>query len=138
MRIRRALLVLCGCCERWFNGSVAEPRVRVLSQWKNTGIDGPIAVMARWEIDPDQRASFVAAMEPIRRALKRQDALSFQLVEDVEQPGHMVETFTIATWAEYQRLPQRSTVDDSHLHDTLIEGFGPELPALAAHRVIRL
>ena len=99
--------------------------------------DGPIAVMARWEIDPDQRASFVAAMEPIRRALKRQDALSFQLVEDVEQPGHMVETFTIATW-EYQRLPQRSTVDDSHLHDTLIEGFGPELPDLTAHRVIKL
>jgi quinol monooxygenase YgiN len=100
--------------------------------------DGPIAVMARWEIDPDRRDGFVAAMEPVRRALKRQGALSFHLVEDVERPGHMVETFTVATWAEYQRLPQRSTVDDSHLHEALIEGFGPDLPDLIAYRVIKL
>lgn len=100
--------------------------------------DGPIAVMARWQIEPDQHDRFVAAMEPVRRALRRQGALSFHLVEDVERPGHMVETFTVATWAEYQRLPQRSTVDDKALHDDLIATFGPDLPDLIAHRVIKL
>lgn len=50
----------------------------------------------------------------------------------------MVDTFTMATWAEYQRLPGRSTVDDSHVHETLIEQFGPDLPELTAHRVIKL
>jgi len=100
--------------------------------------DGPIAVVARWEIEPDRRDEFVSAMEPVRRALKRQGALSFGLVEDIERPGHMVETFTMATWAEYQRLPGRSTIDDSHILDALIERFGPDLPELTAHRVIKL
>jgi MFS family permease len=100
--------------------------------------DGPIAVVARWEIGPDRRDEFVSAMQPVRRALKRQGALSFGLVEDVERPGQMVETFTVATWAEYQRLPGRSTVDDSHVHEALIEQFGPDLPDLIAHRVIKL
>ena len=100
--------------------------------------DGPIAVMARWEIEPDQRDSFISAMAPVRRALKRQGALSFQIVEDIERPGHMLETFTMATWVEYQRLPQRSTADDSHLHQALIDGFGPDLPELTAHRVIKV
>jgi MFS family permease len=100
--------------------------------------DGPIAIVARWEIGPDRRDEFVSAMEPVRRALKRQGALSFGLVEDIERPGRMVETFTMATWAEYQRLPGRSTVDDSHVHEVLIEQFGPDLPDLTAHRVIQL
>ena len=100
--------------------------------------DGPIAVMARWEIEPEQRDRFVDAMGPVRRALKRQGALSFHLVEDVQRPGHMVETFTVATWAEYQRLPQRSTMDDKTLHDALIAIVGHELPDLTAHRVVKL
>jgi MFS family permease len=100
--------------------------------------DGPIAVVARWDIAADQRDQFLTAMEPVRRALKRQGALSFHLVEDVQHPGHMIETFTVATWAEYQRLPQRSTTDDQTLHEALIEAVGPDLPTVTAHRLIDL
>jgi MFS family permease len=100
--------------------------------------DGPILLTARWQIDPARRDDFVAAMEPVRRALKRQGALSFRLVEDVEQAGHMLESFTMATWSEYQRLPHRATMADKEIHVALVDAAGSEVPALTAHRVIKL
>ncbi len=100
--------------------------------------DGPILLTARWQIDPTRRDDFVAAMEPVRRALKRQGALSFRLVEDVEQPGYMLESFTMATWSEYQRLPHRATMADKEIHVALVDAAGSEVPALTAHRVIKL
>lgn len=100
--------------------------------------DGPILLTVSWKIDPAMRDEFVAAMHPVRKALKRQGALSFHLVEDVERPGHMVESFTMATWSEYRRLPQRSTMADKAIHQALVDVAGPELPGFTAHREIRL
>ncbi len=100
--------------------------------------DGPILLTVDWDIEPERRDEFIAAMQPVRRALKRQGALSFHLVENVERPGHMVESFTMATWSEYRRLPQRSTVDDKAIHEALVAAAGPDLPGFTVHREIRL
>ena len=100
--------------------------------------DGPILLTARWQIDPDHRDRFVAAMAPVQRALKRQGALSFHLVEDVERPGHMLESFTMATWSEFQRLPERFTMAEKDIRDALTTAAGSALPDLSAHRVIKL
>jgi MFS family permease len=100
--------------------------------------DGPILLTARWQIDSERRDEFVAAMVPVQRALKRQGALSFHLVEDVEKPGHMLESFTMATWSEFQRLPERFTMAERDIRDTLKTAAGSALPDLSAHRVIKL
>ena len=100
--------------------------------------DGPILLTVNWQIAPDQREDFIAAMQPVRKALKRQGALSFHLAEDVKRPGHMIESFTMATWSEYRRLPQRSTMADKAIHDGLVAVAGPDLPGFAVHREIRL
>ncbi|MEM7271652.1 MAG: MFS transporter [Actinomycetota bacterium] len=99
--------------------------------------DGPIALTARWQIDPDQRATFLSAMEHVRQALKRQGVLNFHLAEDVERPGHITETFTVATWAEFKRLPLRSTRSDEANHRDLVDLVGPDLPPLIPQRVLR-
>ena len=100
--------------------------------------DGPILITVNWEITEDRREDFIAAMQPVREALKRQGALSFHLVEDVEQPGYMTESFTMATWSEYRRLPQRSTMADKAMHDSLVAVAGPDLPGFTVHREIHL
>jgi len=100
--------------------------------------DGPILLTARWQIDSERRDEFVAAMVPVQRALKRQGALSFHLVEDVEKPGHMLESFTMATWSEFQRLPERFTMAEKDIRDALKTAAGSALPVLSAHRVIKL
>lgn len=98
--------------------------------------DGPILLTATWDIAPERRAEFVKAMEPVRRALRRQGALSFRLAEDVENPGRILESFTLATWSEYKRLPERAIATDQETHDALLVAANTETPGLIAHRVI--
>lgn len=98
--------------------------------------DGPIVITARWQIEPESRKDFMAAMHSVRQALKRQGALNWQLSEDVTHPGSMLESFTLATWSEYQRLPERATVADELVERELLKAGGSELPKLVAHRVI--
>ena len=100
--------------------------------------DGPILLTAHWQIDPDHHDEFVAAMVPVQRALKRQGALSFRLAEDVERPGHMLESFTMATWTEFKRLPERFTMAEQDIRDALESAAGSALPVLSVHRVIKL
>jgi quinol monooxygenase YgiN len=100
--------------------------------------DGPILITVDWDIEPAKRDAFLSAMQPVRIALRRQGALSFHLVEDVENPRHMIESFTVATWSEYRRLPQRSTMADKDTHDALDDVVGHDLPSIAVHREISL
>ena len=100
--------------------------------------DGPIHITVDWDIEPTKREAFLSAMQPVRTALRRQGALSFHLVEDINNPGHMTESFTVATWSEYRRLPQRSTIADKDTHDALVEAVGRDLPSIAVHREISL
>ncbi|MEM8923613.1 MAG: MFS transporter [Actinomycetota bacterium] len=98
--------------------------------------DGPIAVVVHWELSRERSDRFIAAMDPVGRALRRNGALSFQLAQDVDDPGRLIETFTMATWGDYQRLPRRTTVGDAALHRRLIEITGADLPVPVAHRVL--
>ncbi|MDK1046395.1 MAG: MFS transporter, partial [Anaerolineales bacterium] len=100
--------------------------------------DGPILLTAEWRIDPAQRDQFVAAMDPVRNALRQKGALSWNLVEHVEQPGRMLGSFTMATWSEYRRLAERTTIADKDLLDALNAASGYDLPAIQAHRVIKV
>jgi MFS family permease len=98
--------------------------------------DGPILLTARWQIDPSQRDRFLAVMATVRNGLKRDGALNWQLAEDVTGSGSMLESFTVATWSEYQRLPARATVADEVVERELLEAAGTDLPELVAHRLI--
>ena len=100
--------------------------------------DGPILVSIEWSIDPDQRDAFVEAMQPVRRALQREGALGWHLYDDIEVAGRLLETFTLPTWAEFQRLPQRATQDDRKLEEGL-RAFLPEgsLPEARHYRSSR-
>ncbi len=75
-------------------------------------------------------------MESVRRSLRRQGALSWHLAEDVSDPEAMLESFTVATWSEYHRMPERATVADEEVERELREAVGGELPWMVAYRVI--
>jgi MFS family permease len=98
--------------------------------------DGPILLSVRWAIDPDRVEEFSQVMASVRSALKRQGALAFHLVEDLDEPGVLYEHFTVATWGEYQRLPKRATVADRKVEDELRK-FVPdgELPQIKSYHV---
>ena len=100
--------------------------------------DGPILLTATWDSPEKSRQAFLEAMIPVKKALRRQGALDFHLVEDVSNPGRIIESFTVATWSEYLRLPDRATAADESIHDALVELVGSDLPPIQVHREIQL
>jgi MFS family permease len=75
--------------------------------------DGPVLVSIEWIIDPDHAEEFVQAMAPIRRQRLRDGGMTWGLFHDLARPGRMVESFTVATWAEHERQHHRSVAADS-------------------------
>ena len=126
---------------RNYMGSSTEPGQLAYEPITATSVhddDGPILVTARWQITVDSRQPFITAMQAVRQSLKRQGALSWHLAEDVANPESMLESFTVATWSEYQRLPERTTVADEQVEHELLDAVGTELPELVAYRVLDL
>ena len=75
-------------------------------------VDGPVLVTVEWRIDPADVAAFTAAMEPIHRRRRRDGAVSWGLFQDIAEPGRMLESFTVASWAEHERQHGRSVAAD--------------------------
>lgn len=75
--------------------------------------DGPVLVTVEWRIDPARAEEFADAMRRVRRIRRRDGAISWGLFHDLAEPGRMVETFSVASWAEHERQHGRTTVGDA-------------------------
>jgi MFS family permease len=95
--------------------------------------DGPILVSVEWQIDAEDRDDFVRAMQPIRRAVQRDGALGWHLYDDIETDGLLLETFTLPTWAEFQRMRHRTTQEDRKLEESLLPFLTDERLPEARH-----
>ena len=73
---------------------------------------GPVLISVSWVVEPDDVPAFSAAMRVVRRQRRRDGAITWGLFEDVDQPGHLTESFIVASWAEHERQHDRPTVAD--------------------------
>ena len=90
--------------------------------------DGPVLVTIEWRIDPANSEQFTAAMAPIRRMRRRDGATGWGLFHDIEDAGRVLETFTVATWAEHERQHHRSVAGDAEIQQlarSLVIDDGP-------------
>ncbi len=74
---------------------------------------GPVLIVIDWNIDPADIDAFAQAMVPIRRQRRRDGAYGWGLFHHLESPGHMVETYSVSTWAEHERQHYRSIANDN-------------------------
>ena len=73
---------------------------------------GPVMVTVEYRIDPARVREFTRAMHHMRRIRRRDGAFMWELFNDVEDPGRMVETFMVESWIEHLRQHERVTVAD--------------------------
>jgi MFS family permease len=73
---------------------------------------GPVLVTIEWFIDPADLDEFASAMVPIMRQRRRDGGYSWGIFHDLEQPGRVVESFFVSTWAEHERQHHRSIAND--------------------------
>ncbi|KKC03181.1 MFS transporter [Mycobacterium nebraskense] len=65
--------------------------------------DGPVLVMTHYRVSAENRQHFAEAMSAVRRSRLRTGGHSWGLYYGVEDPDTVIETFTVASWSEFQR-----------------------------------
>jgi predicted MFS family arabinose efflux permease len=73
---------------------------------------GPVMVTAEYQTRSEDRASFLEAMEMLRRQRRRDGAYDWSIYEDVAHEGCFVETFYLSSWLEHLRQHERVTEAD--------------------------
>jgi MFS family permease len=95
---------------------------------------GRIQVNIEYRIDPMRSAEFMELMQESRRSRMSQGALEWQVLQDLYEPGRIVEQITDESWTEHLRRFDRVTAADVQLRDRkLAFHIGEEPP-----RVTRL
>ncbi|MGO4154549.1 MFS transporter [Cupriavidus sp. YAF13] len=79
---------------------------------ETAGDRGPVMISVEYYVDKANAAAFHAAARELRRVRRRGGALSWNLFEDMDEPGRYVETFVIESWLEHLRQHERFSVND--------------------------
>jgi quinol monooxygenase YgiN len=77
--------------------------------------EGPVVITTTYQIDPERRGEFLAAMREVRRLRLRNGALRWELTRDPNDPARFMETFVDETWSSHMRLHQRPTQADREI-----------------------
>jgi hypothetical protein len=73
---------------------------------------GRVLEVVRYQIDPADRAAFLAIMAECRQVRLRSGALGWRLFEDVAHPERWVEFWLVESWTEHLREAGRMTESD--------------------------
>ena len=89
---------------------------------------GPIMITIDFDIGEADIPAFLETMRLRRRIRIRDGARRWSLLRDLEEPNIWTEKFYVATWVEYIRHNQRSTISDSGVDATLNKLHKGETP----------
>ena len=73
---------------------------------------GRVLEVVRYNVDPKDRAAFLAAMREARRVRLRSGAVAWRLLEDVAHPERWIELWAVESWAEHLREASRLDAAD--------------------------
>lgn len=78
---------------------------------------GHVMAMVEYRIDPARAAAFRSLMQESRRSRLRHGALSWELLQDINDQGRFVELIEDASWTDHLRRFDRVTTADVALRD---------------------
>ena len=73
---------------------------------------GPVLVTVEYQVTPQNREAFLAALAKVARERRRDGAFSWRVFQDAADPQRMIETFLVDSWLEHLRQHQRVTNAD--------------------------
>jgi MFS family permease len=81
---------------------------------------GPVLVTVEYDLDPNRKAEFIAAMQEYGKHRRRDGAMHWHVCRDLEIPERFLETFVVGSWAEHLRQHDRGTRSDAQVEDRVI------------------
>jgi quinol monooxygenase YgiN len=97
---------------------------------------GRIQVNIEYRIDPARSAEFLQLMQESRRSRMSHGALDWQLLQDLYDPGRVVEQITDVSWTEHLRRFDRVTAADAQLRDRRLAFHMGESPPVVTRFVV--
>jgi MFS family permease/quinol monooxygenase YgiN len=97
---------------------------------------GRVVVTIHYQIDPARADGFRAVMQESRRSRLRQGALEWELLRDVNKPGHYVEQIIDESWTEHLRRFDRVTASDVALRERKLAFHIGEEPPVVTRSVV--
>lgn len=83
--------------------------------------DGPVLIQIEYQVDPENRRTFLRAIHAVEATRRRNGATSWRVFRDLGKKGRIVERYIIASWAEYMRLRSRMTMADRKLQQQVFQ-----------------
>lgn len=96
---------------------------------------GPVQIIIEYEIAPQDREAFLAAISELSHERLRDGAYDWDVFEDAAEPGRMIETFLVSSWIEHQRQHHRVTADDREVQERLHKFHKGTKPPLVQHLI---
>lgn len=92
--------------------------------WPDPGLEPaddrePVLVTIEYRVRPQQRAELLALLEALGRSRRRDGALSWQLIDDPDDPSRVIERFVSESRLAHLRQHQRVTEDDRQLQERI-------------------
>lgn len=85
------------------------------------GERGPVMIQIAYEVAESDRSAFVALMQRLADARRRNGAYHWNLMQDAERPERFLETWIEASWTEHLRHHERVTAADKALQEQVRE-----------------
>jgi len=97
---------------------------------------GRVVVRIHYQIDLARADDFRALMQESRRSRLRQGALEWELLRDVNKPGHYIEQIIDESWTEHLRRFDRVTASDVALRERKLGFHLGEEPPLVTRSIV--
>ena len=97
--------------------------------------DLPAFVSVEYEVEPNDHAAFMAAMQEVRRMRLRDGASSWGVFHEPEAPRILLECFQVPSWAEHMRQHDRITKQDLASEETVRRFHRGTAPPVVRHYV---
>ncbi len=98
---------------------------------------GHVMAMIEYRIEPARADEFRELMQESRRSRMRHGALSWELLQDINEPGRFVEMVEDASWTEHLRRFDRVTAADVALRDRKLAFHLGESPPLVTRSLMQ-
>ncbi len=76
--------------------------------------DGPVLVTVRYRVSGENLKGFIEAMSAVRRSRLRTGGHSWRLYRSTKSPQILLERFTVASWAEFERQHTERWLSSDH------------------------
>jgi MFS family permease len=98
---------------------------------------GHVMAMIEYRIEPARAEEFKELMQESRRSRMRHGALSWELLQDINEPGRFVEMIEDASWNEHLRRFDRVTAADVALRDRKLAFHLGESPPMVTRSLMQ-